>query len=61
MLRYHKKRSNPIVALTHLTGSIKIEVKNTGSRKVFSFGESKNDNIDFSRAVELKRSTDPTK
>ena len=61
MLRYHQKSSNPIVALTDLTGSIKIEVKSTGSRKVFSFGESKNDNIDNSHPEALKRSTDPTK
>ena len=61
MLRYHKKSSNPIVALTHLTGSIKIEVESTGSRKLYYYDELKNDNIDLKREIELKRSTDPTK
>jgi len=61
MLRYHGKSSHPIVALTHRTGSIKINVKNTGSRTVYSYGEAKNDNINFAQEQELKRSTNPTK
>ena len=61
MLRYHKKSSDPIVALTHSTGSIKIEVNDKGSRKVFSYGETANTNINVNQFKELKRSTDPTK
>ena len=61
MLRYHKKSSNPIVALTHRTGSIKIEVSESGSRKLSYYDDKKNDKINFSKESDLKRSTDPTK
>ncbi len=61
MLRYHKKSSHPIVALTYYTGSIRIEVNDKGSRKVFAYGESTNSNININHFVKLKRSTDPTK
>ncbi len=61
MLRYHKKSSDPIVALTHKTGSIKIEVNDKGSRKVYASGEKANENIDLAQFQELKRSNDPTK
>jgi len=61
MLRYHKKSSDPIVALTHSTGSIKIEVNHKGSRKVYSSSEKANEKIDPNQFKELKRSTDPTK
>jgi beta-lactamase superfamily II metal-dependent hydrolase len=60
MLRYYKKSSNPIVALTNATGSIKIEVNQKGSRKLFSCGEDANDKINIDEFTEFKRSSDPT-
>lgn len=61
MLRYYKKSSDPIVALTHSTGTIKIEVNDRGSRKVYSCGETADQNIDLTNFKELKRSNDPTR
>lgn len=59
-LTYEGHSSKPLIALTHMTGSIKIEVPTSGRPKLFSFGEPINANIDLANQSRLTVNNNPT-
>jgi competence protein ComEC len=59
-LRYSESSKSPLVALTHDTGTIKLEIKPTGSYKVFSYGEDKNKNVPLQSEQLLTDAGNPT-
>ena len=59
-LRYSESSKNPLVALTDDTGTIKLEIAPTGSYKVFSYGEDKNQNIPLQNEQPLTSASNPT-
>ena len=59
-LRYSETSKNPLVALTHDTGTIKIEVESTGNYDMFSYNEDKNQDIPLQNQQPLTRAQNPT-
>lgn len=59
-LKYTESSKNPLTALTHDTGTIKIEVKPSGRYDVFHFGESKKENIALQDQQALTVAQNPT-
>jgi len=59
-LRYEESSSNPLTVLTHDTGTIKIEVNQSGSYDVFHFGEGRNENIPLQNKQPLIKGQNPT-
>ena len=59
-LRYAERSNKPLVALTHDTGTIKIEVEPSGRYKVFNFGEGKDQNIPLQNQELLTADPPPT-
>ncbi len=59
-LRYSESSKNPLVALTHDTGTIKIEVESTGKYDMFSYNEDKNQDIALQNQQPLTRAQKPT-
>ena len=60
MMRYAKISRKPLVALTHKTGTLKIEVRPTGSYKVFAYFEHKKENVDLTKEKRITKSAHPT-
>jgi hypothetical protein len=59
-LRYAESSSNPLTVLTHDTGTIKLEVNQSGSYDVFHFGEGRNENIALQNKQPLIKGQNPT-
>ncbi len=60
MMRYAKGSRKPLVALTHITGTLKIVVRPTGFYKVSAFFDSKKENVDLNNEKKLTKNTNPT-
>jgi competence protein ComEC len=58
-LRYAESSRKPVTALTHDTGTIKIEVDLNGNYDVFHYGESKKENIPLQNVQPLPRTGTP--
>lgn len=59
-VKYAKQSSQPVVALTHETGTIKIDVGASGSYMVYMYGEDMYQNIDLLGAQTLDLNNNPT-
>jgi competence protein ComEC len=58
--RYSENSRKPLVALTHDTGTIKIEVEPSGKFNIFSFGEGKNQFVPLQNEQLLTAAGNPT-
>lgn len=59
-LRYTESSKKPLTALTHDTGTIKIEFDPNGSYDVFHYGESKSQNVPLQNQLSLIAAQNPT-
>lgn len=59
-VKYATKSSQPVVALTHKTGTIKIDVDASGSYTVSKYGEDMYQNIDLQTGQPLNSYSNPT-
>ena len=59
-VKYESKSSQPVVALTNETGSIKFDVDSGGAYTAYRYGEGMYDNIDLGAGQPLTSASNPT-
>jgi competence protein ComEC len=58
--RFATRSNRPIVALTHATGTVKIEVRPTGTHRTFCYREERSENVPIGHEQALTPANNPT-